>query len=302
MERAHGLMDNSFIFKERVLGDSEKEEVMVCDRCEKKLSTLITPDTWKDGSRNAKTGKMGRKVNVNMLSSKFGKNKRYVVALFFFSRPNSYIPLIRFTPMSRICKICKVQVHQWANYCSNCAFAKGICARCGRKVSSSKHHVRRDANVRDKEKLNGTIEAEVTESTNDHLDDDGDSDENEVVQEKSATHAIETKEEWRKLTDARGNTYYYNPKTNKTSWTIPKKGEEEEENTSATSNWKEAMDDYGRKYYYNTKTNETSWTLPDVSTTTTQQKEFIPSQKFTVARQGYYFAMGRFGLGYYLDK
>ena len=50
-----------------------KEEVMVCDRCEKKLSTIITPDTWKDGSRNAKTGKMGRKVNVNMLGSKYGK-------------------------------------------------------------------------------------------------------------------------------------------------------------------------------------------------------------------------------------
>ena len=204
--------------------------------------------------------------------------------------------------MSRICKICKVQVHQWANYCSNCAFAKGICARCGRKVSSSKHHVRRDANVRDKEKLNSTIEAEVAESTNGHLDDDGDSDENEVVQEKSATHVVETKDEWRKLTDARGNTYYYNPKTNKTSWTIPKEGEEEE-NTATTSNWKEATDDYGRKYYYNTETNETSWTLPDVSTTaTTQQQEFIPSQKFTVARQGYYFAMGRLGLGYYLDK
>jgi len=49
---------------------------MVCERCEKKLSTLVTPDTWKDGSRNAKTGKMGRRVNVNMLNSKFGKNKR----------------------------------------------------------------------------------------------------------------------------------------------------------------------------------------------------------------------------------
>ena len=58
---------------------------MVCDRCEKKLSTLVTPDTWKDGSRNAKTGKMGRKVNVNMLSSKFGKNKqvRFLEDVFF---------------------------------------------------------------------------------------------------------------------------------------------------------------------------------------------------------------------------
>ncbi|KAF4798705.1 CXXC repeat containing interactor of PDZ3 [Turdus rufiventris] len=25
---------------------------MVCDKCEKKLGTVITPDTWKDGARN----------------------------------------------------------------------------------------------------------------------------------------------------------------------------------------------------------------------------------------------------------
>ena len=79
-------MVNSFIFKKKdYLTHKEEEEVMVCDRCEKKLSTIITPDTWKDGSRNAKTGKMGRKVNVNMLSSKYGKNQRYVVAYNFFS-------------------------------------------------------------------------------------------------------------------------------------------------------------------------------------------------------------------------
>ncbi len=70
--------------KESLVAFHKSQRRMVCDRCEKKLSTIITPDTWKDGSRNAKTGKMGRKVNVNMLSSKFGKNKRYVVALFFF--------------------------------------------------------------------------------------------------------------------------------------------------------------------------------------------------------------------------
>ncbi|EPQ06857.1 Cysteine-rich PDZ-binding protein [Myotis brandtii] len=25
---------------------------MVCEKCEKKLGTVITPDTWKDGARN----------------------------------------------------------------------------------------------------------------------------------------------------------------------------------------------------------------------------------------------------------
>lgn len=35
---------------------------------------------------------------------------------------------------SHICRICKKPVHQWANYCNDCAYKKGICARCGKKV------------------------------------------------------------------------------------------------------------------------------------------------------------------------
>ena len=41
---------------------------MVCEKCEKKLAKLITPDTWKDGARNTTGGKDGgRKVGVNMI-------------------------------------------------------------------------------------------------------------------------------------------------------------------------------------------------------------------------------------------
>lgn len=36
---------------------------MVCDKCEKKLDKLVTPDSWKEGSRNTTGGKDGgRKV------------------------------------------------------------------------------------------------------------------------------------------------------------------------------------------------------------------------------------------------
>lgn len=37
---------------------------MVCDKCEKKLGKVITPDPWKNGARNT-TESGGRKVNEN---------------------------------------------------------------------------------------------------------------------------------------------------------------------------------------------------------------------------------------------
>ena len=81
---------------------------MVCEKCEKKLGTVITPDTWKDGARNT-TESGGRKLNENKaLTSKkarfnpYGKNK--------FST----------------CRICKSSVHQpGSHYCQGCAYKKG---------------------------------------------------------------------------------------------------------------------------------------------------------------------------------
>ncbi|XP_013204475.1 cysteine-rich PDZ-binding protein isoform X1 [Microtus ochrogaster] len=80
---------------------------MVCEKCEKKLGRVITPDTWKDGARNT-TESGGRKLNENKaLTSKkarfdpYGKNK--------FST----------------CRICKSSVHQpGSHYCQGCAYKK----------------------------------------------------------------------------------------------------------------------------------------------------------------------------------
>lgn len=41
--------------------------------------------------------------------------------------------------MGKACRICGTQIEPWANYCSSCAFKKGICARCGRKVQDTKN-------------------------------------------------------------------------------------------------------------------------------------------------------------------
>ncbi|KAM3859867.1 cysteine-rich PDZ-binding protein [Diretmus argenteus] len=90
---------------------------------EKKLGKVITPDTWKDGARNT-TESGGRKLNENkMLTSKKA----------------------RFDPYSKtgfaICRICKSSVHQsGSHYCQGCAYKKGICAMCGKKVLDTKNY------------------------------------------------------------------------------------------------------------------------------------------------------------------
>ncbi|PKU48813.1 cysteine-rich pdz-binding protein [Limosa lapponica baueri] len=96
---------------------------MVCEKCEKKLGTVITPDTWKDGARNT-TAKEILYFKVN--------NK----ILFLF---------LRFDPYGKnkfaICRICKSSVHQpGSHYCQGCAYKKGICSMCGKKVLDTKNY------------------------------------------------------------------------------------------------------------------------------------------------------------------
>ncbi|XP_006638697.1 cysteine-rich PDZ-binding protein [Lepisosteus oculatus] len=96
---------------------------MVCEKCEKKLGRVITPDTWKDGARNT-TESGGRKLNENKaLTSKKGRFDPYGKSRF------------------AICRICKSSVHQpGSNYCQGCAYKKGICAMCGKKVLETKNY------------------------------------------------------------------------------------------------------------------------------------------------------------------
>eukprot|EP01116_Phalansterium_solitarium_P012835 TRINITY_DN29495_c0_g1_i1.p1 TRINITY_DN29495_c0_g1~~TRINITY_DN29495_c0_g1_i1.p1 ORF type:complete len:104 (-),score=22.82 TRINITY_DN29495_c0_g1_i1:108-419(-) len=96
---------------------------MVCDTCQKKLDTIATPEVWKEGSRGAEPGQ--RKVGENKLLSKSAKRK--------------------FEPYGKggvsygsVCRICKSQLHQSGNYCQGCAYKKGICAMCGKKVLDTK--------------------------------------------------------------------------------------------------------------------------------------------------------------------
>ncbi|KAK9223636.1 hypothetical protein WN944_012082 [Citrus x changshan-huyou] len=96
----------------------KRKAIMVCEKCEKKLSKVIVPDKWKEGASNT-TEAGGRKVNENKLLS---KKKRW-------------------TPYGNTkCIICKQQVHQDAKYCHTCAYSKGVCAMCGKQVLDTKFY------------------------------------------------------------------------------------------------------------------------------------------------------------------
>lgn len=97
---------------------------MVCTKCEEKLKHVATPDPYGMGGRmkgtisDSKTG--GRKINENkaLTSSRYD--------------PKSVI---------RKCRICTQKLHQQGSYyCQACAYKKGICAMCGKKILETKSY------------------------------------------------------------------------------------------------------------------------------------------------------------------
>lgn len=88
---------------------------MVCDKCQKKLAKVAAPDKWKDGANNTiESG--GRKIKENKMLS---KKKQWA-------------------PYSAKCTICKSSLPQDYTYCQKCAYARGVCAMCGKQVLDTK--------------------------------------------------------------------------------------------------------------------------------------------------------------------
>ena len=150
-------------------------EIMVCSKCEKKLSKvcshscfcppsvtcitctrlhgvflqIVVPDKWKAGARNVTGGKHGgRKVGGagKARSSVTTRKKHRCVPCGAPSRRCVLRCVFSFSccgprpnPLARPCRICKCKVHQaGAHYCNDCAYQKGICSMCGRKHVATK--------------------------------------------------------------------------------------------------------------------------------------------------------------------
>lgn len=98
---------------------------MVCDSCQTKVTKIIVPDKWKEGSRNnvgssgtggaVKAGKTNKALQLNKASAQW-------------------------IPNERMCRICKSKVLVQMNFCNNCAHKKGICTMCGKKCVDISNH------------------------------------------------------------------------------------------------------------------------------------------------------------------
>ena len=93
---------------------------MVCDKClekqkkEGKTGTIV-PDRWKEGAANwGKADSSDKRITKKELHNPYTKRKK-----------------------ERYCKICKQDLPE-GHYCSTCAFKKGICKMCGKKVVDTK--------------------------------------------------------------------------------------------------------------------------------------------------------------------
>lgn len=84
---------------------------MVCGKCEKKLSKVACTEKWREGDETAGTSS-GRKINENKALS---KKKRW-------------------QPYTAKCLTCKGPLQAEYKYCQKCAYAKGLCAMCGKQV------------------------------------------------------------------------------------------------------------------------------------------------------------------------
>ncbi|KAK6728009.1 hypothetical protein RB195_005581 [Necator americanus] len=90
---------------------------MVCDACQKKLTKIVGIDPYRNKAHNKLSGVQKRPpANQNKL---LGSEKKATV-------------------MNVKCKICKCAVHQvGSHYCQTCAYQKGICAMCGKRIIST---------------------------------------------------------------------------------------------------------------------------------------------------------------------
>jgi hypothetical protein len=99
---------------------------MVCGDCESKLSRGACPDTWKSGSTN------NNETGVRRIGENKALGKSYAA-----HRHNPYT--------KNTCTVCKQPVSQNAGkYCQSCAYAKGVCAICGKQVLDTRFYAMGD--------------------------------------------------------------------------------------------------------------------------------------------------------------
>ncbi|CAB9516905.1 TH1 protein [Seminavis robusta] len=124
-----------------------------------------------------------------------------------------------------------------------------------------------------KSPIGGVEEEALPKSPIGGADDDDDDNDNDEQTQSAGT--------WERHEDEEGREYYYNPKTDETTWDRPPGFQEstkedddndndddaavkeEEEEEKPEGQWEKLTDDEGREYYYNATTDVTQWDKPD---------------------------------------
>jgi len=113
---------------------------MVCADCEKKLGKLAVPDKWRPsgggGAAAAAAGRTGPAAAAAAASAP-GTSKALALSKnsLLFKKQHTRDMLAQGK-----CKLCNGAVHQRGAYCQQCAYKKGICAMCGKKVLDVKNY------------------------------------------------------------------------------------------------------------------------------------------------------------------
>ncbi|KAH9951212.1 microtubule-associated protein CRIPT-domain-containing protein [Amylocystis lapponica] len=108
--------------RECQLHSSLRRSLLTCMCAHQKTSKLAAPDPFKSTSQSIKDG--SRKIGENKLLSRPGSSKN------------------RFQPYQGKCRDCKSTVTQnKAKYCHGCAYKRGVCAICGKKVLDTSGYV-----------------------------------------------------------------------------------------------------------------------------------------------------------------
>ncbi|CAD6184478.1 unnamed protein product [Caenorhabditis auriculariae] len=93
---------------------------MVCTECEKKLTKIVGVDPYRNKTHNKPPPSGAIKKFVTEKNRLIGSDKKAKI-------------------VAAKCKLCKCLVHQvGSHYCSTCAYQKGICAMCGKRIYSTK--------------------------------------------------------------------------------------------------------------------------------------------------------------------
>ncbi|KAF8365781.1 hypothetical protein PRIPAC_83610, partial [Pristionchus pacificus] len=101
-----------------VSGRARPLNVMVCDACQKKLVKIVGVDPYRNKTHNKLQGVSKKPIPAQ--NKLIGQNKKTEL-------------------VTKKCRICKCNCHQpGCHYCQNCAYQKGICAMCGKKILDTK--------------------------------------------------------------------------------------------------------------------------------------------------------------------